>query len=141
MGEIAALNRLNARLEVFNPESKPSLHDISVTIRDGSVEGAWSGRTSVNLVPLEASRGPSFPGYRAVFPEGISIQADGGVCRITLKRPGNDKMVAEIRKKGSSLPLFSEKSGREEVVFRGIAPGDYRIISGKSFINLSIRKA
>ena len=77
----------------------------------------------------------------AVFPEGVSVQADGGVCRITLKRAGNDKPVSEIRRKGSSLPLFSEKSGREEVVFRGIGPGDYRIISGNSIINISIRKA
>ncbi|MGA2143281.1 MAG: hypothetical protein ABSG94_12825, partial [Brevinematales bacterium] len=120
MKEIIELNRINARLEVFKPGTLPSWHDLTVTISEGSVEGAWSSRTAVNLVPLAYSRGPSSPGCMAVFPEGVSVQADGGVCRITLKRAGNEKQVSEIRRKGSSLPLFSEKSGREEVVFRGI---------------------
>ncbi len=146
LGEITELNLLNAKMESFIPAKIKHEPTLVVKIKDGSVVSAFSSSVSARLIPLAGTRSTGSKGFKALFASGVlnpevSVQAVGGLCRISLNTPGYRHTVSEIRKKGEMLPLFAKNTLRSEIVFRGIKPGDYQIKSGEYLINISVRKA
>ncbi len=147
IGEITELNRLNARIDAYTAVKARRELSLIVKIRNGSVESAFSPSVETRLMPLANTRSGKPAVYKAICSAGtinieIGVQAgDSGKCRISIKSPGLKNQPTEIKRMGDRLPLFSKKSDKDEIEFKGIGPGNYRINSGDDSIKISIKKA